>query len=137
MADTHTKIQRSKNMASIRSIGNKSTEMALISLFRRNNIIGWRRHIKEAVGRPDFIFPKQGLAIFVDGCFWHGCKKHCIMPKSNKKYWEPKIARNKMRDNTISRRYKAEGWRVLRIWEHEIKRDPVGVIRKVSFLWRP
>lgn len=130
MADTHTKIQRSKNMASIRSTGNKSTEMALISLFRQNGISSWRRNSKKA-GRPDFIFTKQKLAIFVDGCFWHGCKKHCIMPKSNQKYWEPKIARNKLRDKAVSRHYKTKGWRVLRIWEHEIKRRPAGTILKL------
>lgn len=132
MADTHTKKQRSENMASIRSAGNKSTEMALISLLRQNKINGWRRHIKTAAGRPDFIFPKQNLAVFVDGCFWHGCKRHCIMPKSNQKYWEPKIARNKERDKAINRHYKSKGWRTVRIWEHDIKRNTVKIISRIK-----
>ncbi len=123
MADTHTKIQRSKNMASIRSVGNKSTEMALVSLLRQSKITGWRRHSKAAVGRPDFIFSKQKTAVFVDGCFWHGCKKHCIMPKSNKAYWGSKIIRNKSRDLAVNRLYRAKGWKVIRIWEHEVRKN--------------
>lgn len=132
MADTHTKIQRSKNMASIRSVGNKSTEIALVSLLRRNKITGWKRHSKAAAGRPDFIFSKQKTAVFVDGCFWHGCKKHCIMPKSNKGYWGPKIARNKLRDRAVNRLYKGKGWKVMRIWEHEVRKNSDKIILKLG-----
>ncbi len=121
MADTHTKIQRSKNMASIRSVGNKSTEMALISLMRANKITGWRRHSKIVTGQPDFIFLKQKIAVFVDGCFWHGCPKCSLKSKSNNEYWDQKIIRNKTRDRAVSNDLKKLGWRVVRIWEHDIK----------------
>lgn len=119
-------------MAKIRSVGNKSTEMALISLMRQNKITGWKRHSKTAAGRPDFIFPKQKLVVFADGCFWHGCKKHCIMPKSNQTYWELKIARNKLRDSAVNRLYRAKSWNIIRIWEHEIRNNPD---RKLLKLW--
>ena len=131
MADTHTKIQRSKNMASIRSVGNKSTEIALVSLLRQNKITGWKRHSKTAAGRPDFIFSKQKTAVFVDGCFWHGCKKHCIMPKSNKGYWGPKIAKNKSRDRAVNRLYRGKGWKIMRIWEHEVRKNSDKIILKL------
>lgn len=121
-------------MASIRSVGNKSTEMALISLLRHNKITGWRRHSKKAAGRPDFIFHKQKIALFVDGCFWHGCKKHCIMPKSNQKYWEPKIARNKARDKAVNRHYKIAGWQILRMWEHDMKRPEKMLLKLTAIL---
>jgi len=121
MADTHTKKQRSENMAKIRSTGNKSTELALISLLRRNKITGWRRHSKKVAGRPDFIFPKKKIAVFVDGCFCHGCLKCDLKSKSNNKYWSLKISRNKERDGLVKKQLKKAGWIVIRIWEHDIK----------------
>lgn len=124
MADTHTKIQRSKNMASIRSAGNKSTEMALISLMRQNKISGWRRHGRTVIGRPDFVFPKQNIAVFVDGCFWHGCPKCKLKSKSNNKYWDQKIIRNKKRDILVSEKLKKSGWHVIRVREHDLKNTP-------------
>lgn len=134
MADTHTKIQRSKNMASIRSVGNKSTEMALISLLRQNKITGWRRHNKTLIGRPDFIFPKQKVAVFVDGCFWHGCKKCGLKSKSNTEYWGNKIIRNKKRDDIVKRELRKSGWTAIRIWEHDLKKPrlPKSFLKIVS-----
>ena len=121
MADTHSKKQRSENMAKIRSVGNKSTEMALISLMRLNKITGWRRHLKTVAGRPDFVFPKKKIAVFVDGCFWHGCPMCSLKSKSNKEYWDKKIVRNIERDRSVKRELKKAGWTVVRIWEHDIK----------------
>lgn len=133
--DRHTAEQRSKNMAAIRARGNKTTELALISLLRANKISGWRRHSKGAHGSPDFLFPASKVAVFVDGCFWHGCPRHCIMPKSNKAYWEPKISRNKARDRAVGRFYKTKGWRVVRIWEHEIRKNPdIKILKLKSIL---
>ena len=130
--DTHTKEQRSRNMAAIKSKGNVTTEMRLITLLRENKITGWRRHKKGKVGSPDFLFPKSKLVIFVDGCFWHGCPEHCIMPKSKQEYWEPKIARNKARDKAVTKYYKEKGWAVLRIWEHQLKKDHAKAIKKIQ-----
>ena len=129
MADTHTKAQRSKNMASIRSAGNKSTEIALVSLLRKNKIIGWRRHVKTVVGRPDFIFRDKKIAIFVDGCFWHGCKKCNLKSKSNNNYWVKKITRNKSRDILVNKELKKTGWKVIRIFEHELKQGRLSLER--------
>jgi len=129
--DRISRKQRSKNMSAIRSKGNKTTEAELASLFRRNKIIGWRRHCRKNYGNPDFIFPKAELAVFADGCFWHGCKKHCIMPKSNREYWDKKIARNKARDRKVNAFYRAKGWKVLRIWEHEFGEQPTKLVRKI------
>jgi DNA mismatch endonuclease Vsr len=75
MPDTFTKQKRSEMMSRIRSAGNKGTELRLVQIFRTNSITGWRRGSK-LPGKPDFVFPKQRLAVFVDGCFWHGCPKH-------------------------------------------------------------
>lgn len=121
-------------MALIRSRGNKSTEMALISLLRKNKISGWRRHSKTVAGRPDFIFPKQKIAVFVDGCFWHGCPQCSLIPKSNKKYWDLKIERNKKRDLRIKRELMKKRWIVVRIWEHSLKRKKLNEIRLLNKL---
>ena len=82
MADVFSKSKRSEVMSRIRSRGNQATELALAKLFRRHKITGWRRNQK-VFGKPDFIFPKHKLAVFVDGCFWHGCPKHGTQPKGN------------------------------------------------------
>jgi DNA mismatch endonuclease (patch repair protein) len=110
-------------MAAIRSKGNKTTEVKLASIFRKQKIRGWRRNFS-LFGNPDFVFPKRRLAIFVDGCFWHGCPKHLRKPKGNRKFWREKVLRNRKRDRTVTRHLGRAGWRVLRIWEHELKNEP-------------
>lgn len=79
------------------------------------------RHASLTV-RPDFIFPKVRLALFVDGCFWHGCPRHGTQPKGNAVFWRNKISRNQARDRLVTRTLRRAGWRVLRIWEHELTR---------------
>ncbi|MFA7231093.1 MAG: very short patch repair endonuclease, partial [Victivallaceae bacterium] len=106
-------------MSRVRSSGNKTTELALIKIFKENKITGWRRKYS-IFGKPDFVFPRQKLAIFVDGCFWHGHDERCRIPMSNREYWISKIERNKKRDKLVNETLKTNGWRVLRIWEHEI-----------------
>lgn len=133
MADVHTKTQRSKNMAAIRGYYNKSTELALIKLFRNSKIIGWRRHSRHVEGTPDFIFPKYKTAIFVDGCFWHGCPKCRTYPKTNARFWKEKIDVNRNRDKKVKKQLIRDGWKVLRFWEHEIKRNPNRVVRRIVF----
>lgn len=129
MADVFSKRERSRVMAAVRSRGNKETEVKLVSILRAARIFGWRRH-QALPGRPDFAFPRQRLAIFVDGCFWHGCRWHCRMPKNNRQYWERKITRNVSRDRDTTRRLRDAGWRVLRIWGHSL-RFPESVTRRV------
>ena len=71
---------------------------------------------------PGFAFPKLKLAVFVDGCFWHGCPKHATRPKNNREFWRCKLSANKTRDAVVTRTLRRSGWRVLRVWEHELAR---------------
>ena len=120
MTDVFSKRKRSLVMSGIRSRGNRSTEMRLISLLRENGISGWRRGYP-LVGKPDFVFPKVKQAVFVDGCFWHGCPAHYREPRGNAAFWREKIARNRQRDKSVGRELRRRGWKVLRIWEHELR----------------
>src|SRR6267142_4723879 len=97
MSDWLTHEQRSRNMASIRSTGNSTTERRLVALLRTAQLSGWRRHVP-LPGRPDFVFPAQRVAVFVDGCFWHGPPVLCRLPSSNRTYSVTKIEGNKRRD---------------------------------------
>lgn len=110
-------------MATVRSTGNKVTELRLARIVRTHGIKGWRRHLP-LPGKPDFVFQKEHVAVFVDGCFWHGCPKHLRTPKSNQAYWRRKIAMNRMRDVRVNRVLRKGGWHVLRVWEHELKNEP-------------
>lgn len=109
-------------MARIKSNGNVSTELKLASIMRKNGITGWRRKQK-VLGKPDFIFRKRRVAIFVDGCFWHGCPKCYIAPKTNTVYWKNKIAKNRARDRYVTKTLKEDGWKVIRFWEHSLERS--------------
>jgi DNA mismatch endonuclease (patch repair protein) len=131
MADIFSIAKRSKVMAKIRGRGNRSTELRFLALLKAHKIKGWRRHMTVA-GRPDFAFPQLRLAIFVDGCFWHGCSRHCVFPKSNRVFWRTKIQRNRIRDRLVARTLRTRRWRVFRVWEHELRRDGTQeLIRKV------
>ncbi len=130
--DTLTQRERSKLMAKIRSRGNKNTEVALAKLFRRQKITGWRRN-KKIFGKPDFVFPKLKFALFVDGCFWHGCPKHGTQPAGNRTFWKNKFARNRGRDFLVTRTLRRQGWRVFRIWEHELARkNEIRLLRRIQ-----
>ncbi len=170
MADVFTKAKRSEVMSLIRGRGNKTTELALVALFRQHQITGWRRQVQVRISefrtrsssrgneaqtenrkpatrragararrvanrklvrassrrllqvRPDFVFSKARLAVFVDGCFWHGCPKHGTQPVGNRAFWRNKLARNKARDRIVNRTLRQHGWTVLRIWQHELSR---------------
>lgn len=120
MADWLTREQRSRNMASIRSRDNKTTERVFLSILRQARISGWRRHLN-LPGKPDFAFRCQRLAIFLDGCFWHGCPRCYRLPVDNRSYWRIKVRRNRRRDRLRSHELRSLGWRVLRVWEHDLK----------------
>jgi len=117
-------------MAAISSTGNKTTELRLAAILRAHGITGWRRH-QPLPGKPDFVFRRERLAIFVDGCFWHGCRWHLRMPQDNRSYWQRKIARNIQRDRETNRLLKRAGWRVLRVWEHAL-RSSDAVARRID-----
>jgi len=124
-------------MSRIRGAGNKDTELRLIQVFRTSGITGWRRGSK-LPGKPDFVFPKLKTAVFVDGCFWHGCPRHFIKPKGNAKFWRDKISTNRARDRKVNRTLRSMGWKVVRVWEHELKRrdEPQLVRRLMRILGR-
>ncbi len=130
MSDVFTKEKRSQVMGAIRSRGNKETELKLAAILRAARITGWRRH-QPLPGKPDFAFGRKRLAIFVDGCFWHGCPKHGRQPGTNTAYWSQKLARNKSRDRSVSRALRQTGWTVLRIWAHHLS-APVAIAAKIA-----
>lgn len=130
MADTFTKEQRSEIMRKVKSDRNKSTELKLIQFFKTNKITGWRRSFK-LFGKPDFVFPKQRVAIFVDGCFWHGHNCRNTKPKDNQEYWQQKIERNKRRDKKVIHILTDKNWDVIRLWECDLK-DETKLINKLK-----
>ncbi len=128
MADIFTKAKRSEVMSLIRGKGNRSTEGALAAFFRREGITGWRRE-QPLFGKPDFVFRAERVAVFVDGCFWHGCPKHGRKPKTRKAFWTAKIERNAARDRLVTRTLRASGWRVMRVWEHDLRPKREAILR--------
>jgi len=131
--DVFTKKKRSQVMAAIHSCGNKAAELRLASILRAAGITGWRRH-QPIPGHPDFAFRRQRLAVFVDGCFWHGCRWHCRMPKSRTEYWNPKIATNKKRDRMVNSLLRKRGWCMLRIWEYSLNDPLASAVRRQTEL---
>jgi DNA mismatch endonuclease (patch repair protein) len=122
MADWLSREQRSHNMASIRSFGNGSTEQRMQGLLRFAHLTGWRRHLP-LPGKPDFVFRRERVAVFVDGCFWHGCPRCYRLPQDNRAYWKAKVEGNRGRDLRATRSLRSQGWTVLRVWEHMLKTE--------------
>ncbi|MEI6073469.1 MAG: very short patch repair endonuclease [Verrucomicrobiae bacterium] len=140
MPDVFTKSQRSEVMSRIRSTGNASTELAMIRVFRAHGITGWRRNKKlrflvrgsSFLVRPDFLFPERKIALFVDGAFWHGHPTRCRIPKTRRAWWQAKIEGNKARDQRQNRLLRKKGWKVVRIWQHELERKCLSLaLRKL------
>ncbi len=104
-------------------------ERKLASLLRKNGI-RYRGHPK-LYGTPDFRLVGHRAVLFLDGCFWHGCKCKTI-PATNRGFWEPKISANKERDRKVNRELKKRGWKVIRVWEHELKKSPEKCIKKIQ-----
>ena len=134
MADVYNKDKRSAIMRNIKAKGNKSTELALIKFFREQGITGWKRGYP-VKGHPDFIFLKKRLAIFVDGCFWHGHDCRNTHPKNNENFWLKKISGNIKHDKDITKIFENRDWTVIRIWECELKKKKQNdLLTKFSFL---
>lgn len=132
MPDIYSKEKRSGIMSKIRGAGNRATELRLIRIFKAASINGWRRK-QNLTGRPDFVFRKQRVAVFVDGCFWHGCVKHGGQPGTNAEFWKKKLNKNIERDRFVNRTLMKQGWRVLRIWQHELtERDQTRLLTRLS-----
>ena len=131
MTDVFPAWKRSDIMSRVRGRGNKLTELAMVSLLRRHRITGWRRNVK-MFGNPDFVFPKQRTALFVDGCFWHGCPKHGTRPATNRAFWNRKLARNRERDRLVTRTLSRQGWFVIRVWQHDLRKDNPPCIERIQ-----
>lgn len=130
MADVFSREKRSAIMARIRSRGNRTTEERFVRILRKHRVAGWRRGSK-LPGQPDIVFPKSRVAVFVDGDFWHGNPRRFRLPKTNRAYWREKIASNRRRDRSVSRRLRAMGWTVLRLWESDLVHEE-KVVRRVK-----
>ncbi len=119
--DHVSKEVRSKIMASVRSRGNRTTEVALGRLMWASGLRGYRKHWR-IEGRPDFAWPGLRVAVFVDGCFWHGCTRCKSLPRTNRTFWRDKIDANRRRDRRVSRKLKSVGWNVIRVKECSVSR---------------
>lgn len=130
MADNLTPEQRHKNMTHIKSSNTKIEKDITKALW--NLGYRFRKNVKGLPGKPDIAIKKYKIVIFLDSCFWHKCPEHFKKPKSNLEYWEPKIKRNVERDAEINRYYQNKNWHILRIWEHEVKKDFDNTLAKIS-----
>ena len=121
MADTKTPAERSENMSRIRSTNTKPEEIVRKYLFSHG--FRYRKNDKRYPGKPDIVLPKYRTIIFVNGCFWHmhGCSRSRL-PRSNQEYWKPKIERNIQRDAENQQKLEADGWKVIVVWECELKK---------------
>ncbi len=130
MADTVSKKKRSEIMGTVR---NKDTKMEIAfrkAIWRKG--FRYSKNSSKYFGKPDIVLKKYKTVIFLDSCFWHGCKKHCQIPIARKKYWTEKIERNKQRDKEVNSYYKKVGWKIIRVWEHDIKRNLEKIIKSIS-----
>jgi len=117
-------------MSLLRGRSNKETKNALLALLRQNKITGWRRHLP-LPGKPDFAFQKQKVAVFVDGCFWHGCPKCYTRPKTNRKFWDSKREDNMARDRRVNRSLRGRGWKVIRTWQHALQKSSSACLTRI------
>jgi DNA mismatch endonuclease (patch repair protein) len=125
-------LRRGQLMSHVRSTGNQTTEKRLASLLRAAGLAGWRRH-QLLPGRPDFVWARVKLAVFVDGCFWHG--HHCgrnLTPRTNAKAWREKLKANQARDRQATRRLRKGGWSVIRVWECQLAKAPGPCLSRIA-----
>lgn len=127
-----SKQKRSEIMSSVKSKDSKIEKIFRAALWRAG--YRYRKNARGYFGKPDAVLKKHKIVVFVDSCFFHGCGKHCRLPASNKKYWKEKIERNKIRDREVNKHYKKIGWRVVRVWEHQINRKQQPPINKILSL---
>jgi DNA mismatch endonuclease, patch repair protein len=128
-----SKLTKSQQMARVRTKGT-AAELALRKeLWRR----GWRYRLHLPLpGRPDLAFLHERVAVFVDGCFWHGCPRHYTAPSTNPTFWQRKLAKNQQRDRDVARALSLDGWRIIRLWEHEVTDNlDMAVNRVISALF--
>lgn len=130
MADVYPPKKRSAVMSKVRSRGNASTEIVLMAALRAHRFRGWRRHLAMP-GTPDFAFVGKKLAVFVDGCFWHGCPKCYRAPKQNAGFWRDKIDRNRRRDRRVDQALRRKGWSVMRVRSCQLAKTLDAVLARL------
>ena len=129
MVDIMSKEKRSELMSKIRSQDTR-IEKLILKEMKKQKMDGFAYQLK-MIGNPDFVFPKQKLAIFCDGDFWHGYRFH-LRKSTLGKYWVEKISRNMKRDKKVRSVLKKNGWKVIRFWEHQINDDPANCVDKIQ-----
>ncbi|MCI0406183.1 MAG: very short patch repair endonuclease [candidate division Zixibacteria bacterium] len=134
MTDVFTKKKRSAIMSSIHGKGNRTTEWGLRARLMSAGISGWRVNATDVTGKPDFVFDESKVAVFIDGCFWHGCKKCRNIPASNRNFWLKKINRNRHRDKQVTRLLRKSGWKTVRFFEHSLRREPKKCVEAIRSL---
>lgn len=127
--DNLTPEQRRKNMQNIRAVNTKP-ELLIAKELRKRNIY-FARNVKTILGKPDFVFRRKKVVVFIDSDFWHGHPRRCIMPKSNLSYWQSKIEKNRQRDKAVNKQLKSMGWHVIRIWEYDVKKNIGKSVKKI------
>ena len=136
MSDIFTSEKRSAVMKAVKSRNTKTTELKMIEIFKELHVIGWRRTYP-LIGKPDFVFPKKRIVIFVDGCFWHGHDCRNVTPSDNAEFWEAKRLYNKKHDEEVTQTLVQKNWTVIRIWECELKKkNRELLLEKISMLLR-
>ena len=127
--DNLSKEQRRKNMQHIRSTGT-APERAIMEALKKKKIY-FSTYVSKIVGKPDIVFRRKKVAVFIDSDFWHGHPKRCIMPKTNPSYWKNKIEGNRKRDKLVNAELRNNGWVVVRLWEYDIKHRFPKIFQKV------
>lgn len=122
--DDRSRKERSATMRAVKAEGT-GIERIFIDLIQAKNIHGIENYPSDVIGKPDLVHRDSKVAIFIDGCFWHGCSKHLRLPASNRDYWKKKIKRNRNRDKKNKEILRNSGWLVIRIWEHSFKHSRV------------
>jgi len=127
--DNLTPEQRRKNMQNIRSSGTTPEKLVMRELRKRK--IYFAKHAKTLPGKPDIVFRRKKVVVFIDSDFWHGRPGKFVMPKTNTEYWEQKINANRKRDRRVARELRAQDWKVLRIWESDVKADVQRCVNRI------
>jgi DNA mismatch endonuclease (patch repair protein) len=129
MTDVFSKEKRSEVMSKIRGKDTRIEIMLRKAIWKEG--FRYRKNVSGQFGKPDMMFKRYRTVVFVDSCFWHGCKKHFKQPATRVDFWKLKIERNKKRDKEVNLFYRRSGWKVIRIWEHELKKNPIRTIQKL------
>lgn len=119
-------------MSAVRS---KDTKIEIT--FRKalwNKGFRYRKNSTKYFGKPDLVLKKYKTVIFIDSCFWHGCKIHGTIPQTRTRFWKTKIERNKQRDEEVNKHYQKIGWKIFRVWEHDLQNNPEETMRKLDIL---